>query len=113
MYCFLLILLNQFHSESSPVIVSQFSSEIPDIDHYRSAIKYENEEGMAFLRVDGANRRMGPFDLSRHIHENVMAHYKPMIDRLVKYFFYQICTCESPSFILIKLILSIINLSFC
>ena len=43
---------------------------------------YQNEEQVAFLRLDGGNRRMAPFDISRTINEQVRNHYQPIIDKL-------------------------------
>ena len=43
---------------------------------------YQNEEQVAFLRLDGGNRRMAPFDISRTINEQVRKHYQPIIDKL-------------------------------
>ena len=43
---------------------------------------YQNEEQVAFLRLDGGNRRMAPFDISRTINEQVRKHYQPIIDRM-------------------------------
>ena len=43
---------------------------------------YQNEEQVAFLRLDGGNRRMAPFDISRTINGQVRNHYQPIIDKL-------------------------------
>ena len=47
-----------------------------------ATLMYQNEEQVAFLRLDGGNRRMAPFDISRTINEQVRNHYQPIIDKL-------------------------------
>lgn len=61
---------------------ASFSEDIKDVSEFRASLMYENEESVAFLRLDGGNRRMAPFDISRHINEQVRDHYQPIIDRL-------------------------------
>lgn len=59
-----------------------FAGEIEGIDDVTATLMYQNEEQVAFLRLDGGNRRMAPFDISRTINEQVRNHYQPIIDKL-------------------------------
>ena len=34
------------------------------------------------MRIDGGTRRMGPFDISRHVNELVRNHYQPVLNDL-------------------------------
>ena len=35
------------------------------------------------MRIDAGTRRMGPFDISRHVSEQVRSHFEPIRDRLI------------------------------
>ena len=53
-----------------------------DIPRLTCFLQYENEQQIAFLRVDAATRKMFPFDTSRHVNEAAIKHYQPIINRL-------------------------------
>jgi len=59
-----------------------FAGQIEGIEDVKATLMYQNEEQVAFLRLDGGNRRMAPFDISRTINEQVRKHYQPIIDKL-------------------------------
>jgi len=60
------------------------SGRLDGVEDVKVHCQYENEEQVTYLRIDAGTRRMGPFDVSRHVNELVRAHYTPIIEKLRK-----------------------------
>jgi len=65
-----------------PGIESRFNGKLDGVSDFNCALQYENEDGIAYLRIDAGTRRMGPFDISRHVSDQARSHYQPILDRL-------------------------------
>ncbi|CAG5090033.1 Oidioi.mRNA.OKI2018_I69.PAR.g12440.t1.cds [Oikopleura dioica] len=63
---------------------TDIEDSMTDVPKMKYHLKYEDEEKQAFLRHDAVNRRMFPFDISRHINDQVRNHYEKIRDDLKK-----------------------------
>jgi len=63
---------------------SDIEDEMTDVPKMKYHLAYEDECGQAFLRHDAVNRRMHPFDISRHINDQTRSHYEKIRDDLKK-----------------------------
>ncbi|CBY35984.1 unnamed protein product [Oikopleura dioica] len=76
---------------------SDIQDEMSDVPKMKYHLAFEDECGQAFLRHDAVNRRMHPFDISRHINDQTRSHYEAIRDDLKKEIDDELATMDLPN----------------